>query len=251
MSERERLNTVHYQQAMKFAEQFTPQEKAEFLQEVEARHQFEQRLLQKTVAISPLKSLFSGLLLLVVIISSGLFYWQTGRYQAVEQGSAAFEQFQQQRAEQDKGERNEDYILNLQRRLRENPNDGELWFELAQAYALNNEFEYAMVAYQNAQTVLGRTAAILGGMATAEYYRQRHQLTPKIQAWIEEALSKNANESASLLLLASDAFLRNDFQQAILYWEKVLQSENSAVNRREVIRSIQSAKSRLTESSGK
>lgn len=245
MSERKQLNAQHYQQAVRFAEQFTTPEKEDFLQETVARHHFEQaQPLQKYGEMSPLRLLAGGGLALIFFVCS-VIYWQSGRYQAVEQGIASFAQFQQQRAEQDRTSLNEDYILNLQHRLRENPNDGDLWFELAQAYSLNNEFEAAMICYQNAQVVLGRTAAILGGMATVEYYRQRHQITPQIRGWIDEALRQDSHESASLLLLASDAFLRNEFNEAIGYWEKVLASEHAAIDRREVIRSIQAAKARL------
>lgn len=245
MSLREQLNHEHHRQALHFADSLTEAAQAEFIQETEARKRFEQaHILQNFGVKRPLAKL--GLLTLgLILVLATVIYWQMGRYQAVTQGEQMFSQFQQQRTEQQSEDRNQHYILSLQNRLRENPNDGDLWFELAQAYALNNEFENAMICYQNAQTVQGKTAAILGGMATVEYYRGRHQLTPQIKSWIEEALSKDPNESASRLLLASDAFLRNDFREAISHWEAVLNSENSAVDRREVIRSIQSAKARL------
>lgn len=245
MNQRERLNAQHQQQAVQFAEQFTKPEKTAFLQEVEARHAFEQsRILQKNVPNRPLaKILMTGLL--AVVLAAVAVYWQTERYQQVQQGSAAFSMFQQQQSEKQSEQRNDDYILTLQNQLRENPNNGERWFELAQAYALNNEFENALICYANAEKVLGKQAAIYGGMATAEYYRAKHQITPQVKAWLEQALAQDPKESAALLLLASDAFLRNQFADAITYWETVLESENQAIDKREIIRSIQLAKQRL------
>lgn len=245
ISLRKQLDLEHYQQALQFAEKFALADKAEFLNEINERAMFEQQsLVQENLKKSPLVRV--GILLLVTIFFlCGGLYWQTGRYSVVEQGIAVFEEFQQVRTEQHIEARNDGYILNLQNRLRENPNDGDLWFELAQAYSLNNEFEHAMLCYQNAQIVQGKTAAILGGMATVEYYRNRHQFTPQIKQWIEEALNKDRYESTALLLLASDAYLRNDFREAISHWENVLNSENSAIDKREVIRSIQAAKARL------
>ena len=245
MSEREKLNQAHYHQAVRFADNFTKDEKAEFLQETNERNAFEQsHILQKNTRNAPLTKKGIGLLALV-LAGCVVFYWQTNRLQTVNAGSQAFSEFQQQQSESDGTTRNERYILNLQNKLRENPNDGDLWFELAQAYALDNDFESALICYHNAEKVLGQTAAILGGKATVEYYRHKHQITPEVSALIDKALAKDPNESASRLLLASDAFLRNDFKQAIEQWEKVLNSENQAIDRKELIKSIGMAKQRL------
>lgn len=245
MNEREQLNQAHYQQAVRFAENFAKQERDEFLQETNARQAFEQtHILQKKEKKLPLTKWTLGLLT-AVLLSCSLFYWQTNRLQTVNAGDKAFTAFQQQQNESDSSTRNARYILNLQNKLRENPNDGDLWFELAQAYALDNDFEAALICYQNAEKVLGATAAILGGKATVEYYRNKHQITVNVQQLIEQALAKDNNESASRLLLASDAFLRNDFKQAIEEWERVLNSENQAIDRRELIKSINMAKQRL------
>lgn len=245
MSERERLNQAHYHQAVRFADNFTKDEKAEFLQEIYDRNAFEQsHILQKNTQNTPLVK--KGLVLLTLILAGcAVFYWQTNRLQTVNAGSQAFSKFQQQQSEIDSTTRNERYILNLQNKLRANPNDGDLWFELAQAYALDNDFESALICFDNAEKVLGQTAAILGGKATVEYYRNKHQMTPHAQALIKQALEKDPNESASRLLLATDAFLRNDFQQAIEQWEIVLNSENQAIDRKELIKSIEMAKQRL------
>lgn len=245
MSEREQLNQAHYHQALRFAENFAKQEKEEFLQETHARNAFEQsHILQKNTQNTPLAKKGIGLLALV-LAGCAVFYWQTNRLQTVNAGSQAFSEFQQQQSEIDSTTRNERYILNLQNKLRANPNDGDLWFELAQAYALDNDFESALICFKNAEKVLGQTAAILGGKATVEYYRAKHKITPTVQKLIDDALEKDSNESASRLLLASDAFLRNDFQQAIEQWEIVLNSEHQAINRRELIKSINMAKQRL------
>lgn len=245
MSEREQLNQAHYHQAVRFAENFAKQEKEEFLQETHDRNAFEQRhILQKNTQNTPLVKKGIGLLAFV-LAGCAVFYWQTNRLQTVNAGSQAFSEFQQQQNEIDSTTRNERYILNLQNKLRANPNDGDLWFELAQAYALDNDFESALTCYHNAEGILGKTAAILGGKATVEYYRHKHQITPAVQGLIDEALAKDPNESASRLLLATDAFLRNDFKQAIEQWEKVLNSENQAIDRKELIKSIEMAKQRL------
>lgn len=246
MNLREQLNRKHYQQAVQFADNFADKERAEFIEETTQRQIFEQAQFLTIISRNlPFVRWISGVLFLIIIAAAAV-YWQSGRYFVVSDGIEAFEQFQQIRTAQSREVQNDSYIVNLQNRLRLDPNDGDLWFELAQAYALNNEFENALICYRNAEGILGRRAAILGGMASVEYYRHRHQLTSQAKEWIDEALELSPNESASHLILASDAFLHNDFQSAIFHWERVLSSENPAVDRREVIRSIQTAKARLT-----
>lgn len=242
MKTREQLNLENYQQAVKFAEHLAEPFKQEYLEEATSRYQFEQSdtpFLQKNSRFSPL--LVSLILLVIVAVSCGL-YWQSGRYPLVQKGEQMHQAFQVKLEMEDKTQKNQRYIESLQSRLRENPNDGDLWYELGQAYALDNEFSSALICYQNAQMVLGEKAAILGAMATADYYDKGQKLSSEAKAWLNQALALDPKESSSLLLLASDAFLHNDYEQAISYWRKVLDSDNDAINRRAIIQSIEMAK---------
>ena len=241
---REQLNADFYQQAVRFADNFADPEREEFLSETADRQAFEQELLAKhhVQNVSLKRPLVAGSLLLAAVLAVGsAFYWQTGRYQQVQQGEQALQSFLEQKAEESSEQRNDRYIINLQNQLRQNANNGDLWFELGQAYSLNNDFDAAMICYNNALTVLGRKAAVIGAMATAEYYRNKQMLSPQAKAWIDEALLLDPKESSSLLLLASDAFLNNNPQQAREYWLQVLDGENQAIDRREIIQSIKMA----------
>lgn len=239
MKTREQLNQENYRQAHAFAATLPNNERAEFLAELQARYDFEQAQLtsqsQKNAPISPAVKV---LLVFGVVLVGLVWYGFSGRYETVAQASRAHQQFQQQLAVQDSRERNDSYIQNLQNQLRENPNNGDLWFELGQAYALNNDFESALVCYRNAQQILGEKPAILGAMATADYYQHHQKISPQAQQWLERALAANPHESASLLLLASDAFLHNNYAAALQYWRQVLDSENQAIDRRAIIQSI-------------
>lgn len=241
---REQLNADFYQQAVRFADNFADPEREEFLSETADRQAFEQELLAKhhVQNVSLKRPLVAGSLLLAAVLAVGsVFYWQTGRYQQVQQGEQALQSFLEQKAEESSEQRNDRYIINLQNQLRQNANNGDLWFELGQAYSLNNDFDAAMICYNNALMVLGRKAAVIGAMATAEYYRNKQMLSPQAKAWIDEALLLDPKESSSLLLLASEAFLNNNPQQAREYWLQVLDGENQAIDRREIIQSIKMA----------
>ncbi|QLB13479.1 formate-dependent nitrite reductase complex subunit NrfG [Bisgaardia hudsonensis] len=244
---RKQLNSLYYQQAQRSVTTFTEQDKAQYLAELADRQVFEEKILQEQSALyksqNQKKVIFTvaAISILFILIVSLIFYWQTGRYQQVQQAEQAFLAFQQTRSQETKEQRNDHYIINLQNRLRKDPNNGEIWFELGQAYSLNNDFESALIAFNNSTTVLGKKPAILGAMATADYYQHKQRLSSQAQEWINEALKIDPNESASLLLLASEAFLHNDFQSAILHWKNVLENDNPAINRREIIQSIQLA----------
>ncbi|AUI66443.1 MULTISPECIES: cytochrome C biogenesis protein [Glaesserella] len=246
MNNRDHINQTYYQKAAQLAQHLSTQERDEFLAELNARQQFEQCQPKDHLQKNTLKRPLVIMALFLILLLSGLFYWQTGRYDVVQHGQTAFQHFKQQRAEESSEQRNQHYITHLQDQLRQDSNNGERWFELGQAYSLNNDFESALICFRNAQTVLGEKATILGAMATADYYLNKQQFTPQSKAWLDRALQLDSRESASLLLLASDAFFRNDFKQAIFYWESVLDNENNpALDRREIIKSIKMAEQML------
>lgn len=181
------------------------------------------------------------LLVLLLLAGSLVIYGLSGRYTMVKQGQEAHYAFQHHLQETSPTQRNERYILTLQNQLRDDPNDGDRWFELGQAYALNNEFDAALICYRNATQLLGEKSAILGAMASAAYYGNQKQFSPEIQAWIGRAQALDPLESSTWLLLATDHFSHQRYEQAIQAWRKVLESNNPALDRRAIIESIRVA----------
>ena len=247
MQSRERINEENYRQAVKFSENFTDEMKAEYLAEAEARRAFEQARKAEIWQNSTKKRPLVGVILLSILLISSILYWQTGRYQTVRQGGQMHTAFQETAAHENVRQKNERYIVSLQSRLREDPNNGDLWYELGQAYAIDNDFPSALICYDNTQKLLGEKAAVLGAMATADYYNNGQKLSERAKTWVEKALKLNPKESASLLLLASDSFLNNDYRQALAYWRKVLDSENESIDRRAVIQSMEMARQMLNK----
>lgn len=173
------------------------------------------------------------------------YYFSMNRLDVVVQGEEAFKQKQHQLRTASTTEKNEDYILSVQQKLRQNPNDAEAWIELGQAYVLSNEFDNALLAYGNAEGLVGSKPAILGLAATALYYNAGQKITPKVQQLIDNALNQDPKETTALSLLASDAFLHTEYQRAIDIWQQLLDSERSEVDRRKLIESMQMAQQLL------
>ena len=146
MKTREQLNLENYQQAVKFAGNFAEPFKQEYLAEAESRYQFDQNTTEPLQNKRKFSPLVASLFVLLITLLSSLFYWQSGRYSLVQKGEQMHQAFQVKLEMEDKTQKNDRYIESLQNRLRENPNDGDLWYELGQAYALNNEFNSALIS---------------------------------------------------------------------------------------------------------
>lgn len=197
---------------------------------------------QSAVNSSPV---FSGALWVVLIAVPLLYYFSLNRYAVVQQGEQAFVEKQQKMQTATAHAKNDDYIISIQNKLRTDPNDVARWLELGQAYVLSNKFEHALIAYGNAEKIAGSKPAILGLAATALYYQAGQRMTPKVRQLIDTALSQDENETSSLSLLASDAFLQTDYASAINYWQQLLDSERTEVNRRKTIESMGMAENLL------
>lgn len=205
------------------------------------RPHFEQQSGEKSERFSFKFHLFLIVLLLTV---PTLYYFSLPRYAAVEAGEQAFLAQQMQLMEQAVSQQHEDKITQLQQKLRQDPNHAENWLLLGQTYLDNAEVEHALIAYGNAQQLLGDKPAILGAIATAYYYQAGQKMTAKVDALLTQALTANPFETASLSLIATDAFVQGNYQKAAQTWQKMLDSDRPNVERRLLIQRIQMAQFR-------
>ncbi|URJ85549.1 c-type cytochrome biogenesis protein [Pasteurella multocida] len=205
------------------------------------RPHFEQQSGEKSERFSFKFHLFLIVLLLTV---PTLYYFSLPRYAAVEVGEQAFLAQQMQLMEQAISQQHEDQITQLQQKLRQDPNHAENWLLLGQAYLDNAEVEHALIAYGNAQQLLGDKPAILGAIATAYYYQAGQKMTAKVDALLTQALTADPFETASLSLIATDAFVQGNYQKAAQTWQKMLDSDRPNVERRLLIQRIQMAQFR-------
>ncbi|HDR1419726.1 TPA: TPR domain-containing protein [Pasteurella multocida] len=205
------------------------------------RPHFEQQSGEKSERFSFKFHLFLIVLLLTV---PTLYYFSLPRYAAVEVGEQAFLAQQMQLMEQAISQQHEDKITQLQQKLRQDPNHAENWLLLGQAYLDNSEVEHALIAYGNAQQLLGDKPAILGAIATAYYDQAGQKMTAKVDALLTQALTADPFETASLSLIATDAFVQGNYQKAAQTWQKMLDSDRPNVERRLLIQRIQMAQFR-------
>ncbi|WP_424404656.1 TPR domain-containing protein [Pasteurella sp. PK-2025] len=199
---------------------------------------------QQTAKTERFSLKFNLLLIALLVILPTLSYFSLPRYAAVEAGEHAFLQQQMQLMTQAMSQQQEDKIERLQQTLRQDPNHAENWLALGQAYLENQEIEHALIAYGYAQGLLGDEPYILGAMATAYYYQAGQKITPQVEALLTQALDRDPTDTASLSLLATEAFIQGNYPKAIQTWQKMLDSDRPNVERRLLIQRIQMAQLR-------
>ena len=195
-----------------------------------------QSLQEKSAVKFELKSTLIVFALLLAIPFA--YYFSLERFSRVQQGEQ--EQIAQHNQQLETSEENktEAIIGKIQDKLRQDPNSAENWVKLGDAYMQNNDFDSALVCYGNAEKIDGRKQTTRGLMATALYLQANQQITPQVQQFLDEALAQDPKEVSALSLLAAEAFKTRDYSTALDYWQQILDSGNSAVDRRAIIQKM-------------
>lgn len=203
--------------------------------QVENRPHFHS-LQEKSAVKFELKSTLLVFALLLVIPL--VYYFSLERFSRAQQGEQ--EQIAQHNQQLETSEENktEAIIGKIQDKLRQDPNSVENWIKLGDAYMQNNDFDGALVCYGNAEKIDGPKPTTQGLMAMALYLQANQQITPQVQQLLNEALAQEPKEISALSLLAAEAFKTRDYSTALDYWQQILDSGNSAVDRRATIQKM-------------
>ena len=195
-----------------------------------------QTLQEKSAVKFELKSTLIVFALLLAIPFA--YYFSLERFSRVQQGEQ--EQIAQHNQQLETSEENktEAIIGKIQDKLRQDPNSAENWIKLGDAYMQNNDFDGALVCYGNAEKIDGPKPITQGLMAMALYLQANQQITPQVQQLLNEALAQDPKEISALSLLAAEAFKTRDYSTALDYWQQILDSGNSAVDRRATIQKM-------------
>lgn len=195
-----------------------------------------QSLKEKSAVKFELKSTLLVFALLLAIPFA--YYFSLERFSRVQQGEQ--EQIAQHNQQLETSEENktEAIIGKIQDKLRQDPNSAENWIKLGDAYMQNNDFDGALVCYGNAEKIDGPKPITQGLMAMALYLQANQQITPQVQQLLNEALAQDPKEASALSLLAAEAFKTRDYSTALDYWQQILDSGNSAVERRAIIQKM-------------
>ena len=195
-----------------------------------------QTLQEKSAVKFELKSTLIVFALLLAIPFA--YYFSLERFSRVQQGEQEQIAQHNQQLETTEENKTEAIIGKIQDKLRQDPNSAENWIKLGDAYMQNNDFDGALVCYGNAEKIDGPKPTTQGLMAMALYLQANQQITPQVQQFLNEALAQDPKEISALSLLAAEAFKTRDYSTALDYWQQILDSGNSAVDRRATIQKI-------------
>jgi len=137
------------------------------------------------------------------------------------------------------------YIEKMQQHLEENPDDSEAWYNLGQTYVGAGEFDIAIEAFKQVIRIEGEHADLLGAIAQASYYRNNQQIDEQVQTLIDKALALDVNDPSTNILLGMHNFIAQEYQQAIGYWQRVIEANKQGVNIEALQEAVNEAKNRL------
>jgi cytochrome c-type biogenesis protein CcmH len=133
----------------------------------------------------------------------------------------------------------------LAQHLKQDPNDGEGWAMLARSYSVMERNAEALDAYEKASALRKDDPSLLVDYADALAVKNNHSLAGEPMKLIAQALKIDPANLKGLALAGTDAFVRQDYAQAVRYWsevQKVGPPDNALVQ--QVSSSLQEARSR-------
>jgi len=190
------------------------------------------------------------LLSLFIITFSVLLYLKQGTLDLLMTSPTAAnnsQQGQMSAAQQEQNRQKEmlAYIEKMQEHLKGKPDDSEAWYNLGQTYVGAGEFDFAIAAFEQVIRIEGEHADILGAIAQASYYGNNQQIDDKVQSLIDRALVLDINDPATNILLGMHNFIAQDYQQAIGYWQRIIDTNRQGVNIAALQEAVTEAKKRL------
>ncbi|WP_409497683.1 c-type cytochrome biogenesis protein CcmI [Pseudomonas fragi] len=116
----------------------------------------------------------------------------------------------------------EEMVARLERAAAAQPDSAEGLYFLGRAYMAQNRPAQAARVFERAANLAGRQPELLGQWAQAQYFADDKKWSDKIQALTDEALKADPKEVTSLGLLGIAAFEDQRFEQAIGYWQRLM-----------------------------
>lgn len=165
------------------------------------------------------------ILILVLPLASGFLYYKLGSPLSIAIPAASPDSSMAQPMAQHSAMAGdlEPLLEALRQKLENNPSDGAGWALLARSYVELRQHAKSIPAYEKAVKVIQDDPQLLADYADALAVVNGHQLTGVPEDLINQALKLDSHHVKALMLAATAAFDRNDYKQAIGYWERLQQ----------------------------
>ena len=124
------------------------------------------------------------------------------------------------------------------------PGNAQAQSELAEALYEAGQYDEAVEVFNELLKVGGESAEALGRLARAMYYRDARVITAETRRVIERALSLNALDVQTRMLLGEDAFMHKRYDEAVSHWKMLLDAGVAPAQQRALRNAIANAESR-------
>ncbi len=135
-------------------------------------------------------------------------------------------------------------IAKLKEKLNEHPKSAKGWYLLGRLYSSQNEQSMAAESFAKAHELKPNNEQYTVNYAHALWMLNKQQFNPQIIAIFQSLLHNNPNQPDALAMLAMNAYLHQSYDQAIVYWQQLLQlvprqSEEAAAIRKAIAKAQQ------------
>lgn len=190
--------------------------------------------------IKPKSILWPSVMSVCLIAISGYLYQHLGAFENIGNTQPA-----NPHAGMDAAQIMAQRVQMMEAQIQAEPENSQAWFSLGHAYISANQFDKAVAAFDKVMELVGKHAELIGPKATALYYKAGQQMTPQIQALIDESLALDPQDPSTLLLVGMDAFFTANYQKAIDSWQTILNSDRTDVDRAALMNAIETANLRM------
>lgn len=114
-------------------------------------------------------------------------------------------------------------VLKLEQKLQEDPQNGEGWAMLARSYGVMKRYQEAAGAYERARQLLGDQPDLLANQAEVLALGEGGNLQGQAKVLILQALEKDSEHQKALWLAGFLASQAHQPEQAIAYWQRLLE----------------------------
>ena len=111
----------------------------------------------------------------------------------------------------------------MRERVEQRPDQIDYRLLLAQAAMAKQDYDDAVLHYGVIIEVVPEDADALAFYAQALYLKNDRQINAEVASYLDQSLQINPYQTTALGLLGINAFTQEDFEQAIEYWQKLLE----------------------------
>ena len=213
-----------------------------FLQDMTANEKIAAKEKHSKNTLSPLWPIFITLFVLVFSIA---LYQKQGSYLKLTQSQQQAPQQAQQSSVGSSEQQALAQVQQIKKALEKTPDDSSLWYDLGQTSISTGDFNGAVKAFDQVIKLEGEKPELLGAKAQALYYGNGQKISKQVQKLIDQALALDPLDPSTNVLLGMDNFIQQKYEQAIHYWQIIVDSGHNNVNVEALTGAITEARNRL------